>query len=128
VERAIADQWAGFRQAVLAGDYDGWASYWTPDVRILEPSVDLTGNEFFNWVREFFETGTEWHTFNVESLEVFVHGDAAYQIAQLDETATLGTGEPLESHVNLFARWLNVGGTWRIDRYVAGPREALPEG
>jgi ketosteroid isomerase-like protein len=125
----IAEQWTGFRDAVLAADYERWASYWTQDTRVLEPGTDLSGDEFFDRVREFFEAGAQWRTFDVESYDLFIHGDAAYQIGQYDESATLGTGEQAESHMYFSVRWVKGSdGRWRISHWMGAPREAPAEG
>jgi len=129
VEQAIADQWAGFREAVLAEDYHGWASYWTADARVLQPGMDLSGTPFFDFARDFIESGVQFLTFDVESFEIFVHGDVAYQIGQYDETAVLAGGEPAEWHDYFFVRWVRgPDGMWRISRDLATPREGPPEG
>lgn len=129
VTEAISDRWASFWETTQAGDYDEWLSYWTSDTRMLQPGVDMSGTVWFDYVREFFASGTQWHTFDVESFEVFVHGTVAYQIGQYDETATLGTGEPAEWHEYLFVRWLKGDdGMWRISRMLTAPREAPEEG
>jgi ketosteroid isomerase-like protein len=129
VTQVIADRWAGFWETVLAKDYDGWASYWTPDTHVLQPGVDMSGTAWFDSVRELFDSGTQWHTFDVESFEVFVHGNVAYQIGQWDETATLDTGEPEEWHEYFFVRWVKGDdGMWRISRLLSAPRDAPTEG
>ena len=125
VTQAIADQWAGFRETIQAGDYDGWASYWTSETRILQPGMDLSGTAWFDYVRDSFEGGVQFLTFDVESFDVFVHGDIAYQIGQYDETAELAGGEPAEWHEYLFVRWVRgTDGMWRISRLLSAPREA----
>ncbi len=129
VEQVIADQWAGFTETLLAVDYDGWVSYWTPDARVLQPGSDLSGSAWFDYVRDAFDEGMQWHTFDMESYEVFVHGDVAYEIGQYDETASLGAGEPVEWHDYFFVRWVKQeDGEWRISYLFAGPRDAPPEG
>jgi ketosteroid isomerase-like protein len=129
VAQAIADQWVGFRETIQAGDYDGWASYWTSDTRILQTGVDLSGTAWFDYVRDFFEGGVQFLTLDVESFDVFVHGDVAYQIGQMDETAELAGGDPAEWHEYLFVRWVRgTDGMWRISRFLSAPREAPPEG
>jgi ketosteroid isomerase-like protein len=91
--------------------------------------MDLSGEPFFDYVREFFDSGVDFLSFTPRSFEVFVHGSAAYQIGQYDEAATLGTGEEAEWHEHFFVRWVRGDdGVWRINRFVAAPREAPPEG
>ena len=127
--QAIADQWDGFKNAIMNQDVEGWQSLWTSDPRVLEPGMDLSGSDLFAAGREFFESGGEVVAFDLESLEIFVHGDAAYQIAQYVEFFQAPDQEPVEVHANLFARWARQpDGVWKIDRFLAGPRNALPEG
>ena len=129
VKQAIANRWAGFTETVLAVDYDGWASYWTPDARVLQPGMDLSGSAFFDYVRNFFAEGVQFLAFDVESFDIFVHGDAAYQIGQIDESAILSGGESAEWRDYLFVRWVKQeDGEWRISYLFAGPRDAPPEG
>ena len=128
-KQAIADQWDGFRNAVLNGDAEVWVSLWTPDGRLLEPGMDMSGDVLFDFVREFFESGGEVFSFDVESSEIFVHGDAAYQIGQYDESFRFPGAEAAEAHNHFFARWEKADdGIWRIDRMLSGPRDAPPEG
>ena len=129
VVEAIAGQWAGFRETIQAGDYDAWADYWTSDTRMLQPGMDLTGTAWFDYVRDFFNGGVQFLTFDVESFDVFVHGDVAYQVGQYDETAELADGEPGEWHDYFFVRWeKGADGIWRINRFLSAPRDAPPEG
>jgi len=129
VSTTIAGQWAGFRETMQAGDYDGWANYWTSDTRMLQPGLDLTGTAWFDYVRGFFEGGVQFLTFDVESFEVFVHGDVAYQVGQYDETAELADGEPGEWHEYFFVKWVKgTDGMWRISHFLSAPREAPAEG
>ena len=128
-KQAIADQWAGFTDAVLDHDYQGWAAYWTPDARVLQPGMDLGGTALFDFVRDFFDSGVQILTLDVQSFETFVHGDVAYQIGQLDETLQMPGGDSAEAHDYIFTRWERQSdGVWRISRFLGGPRDAPPEG
>ena len=128
-KQAIADQWAGFTDAVLDLDYEGWAAYWTQDARVLSPGMDLSGTALFEVVRGMFESGMQIHTIDVQSFETFVHGDVAYQIGQMDETLQTPGGDSDEAHDYIFTRWEQQSdGVWRISRFLGGPRDAPPEG
>jgi len=128
VEKAIADQWAGFRNALMNQDVGKWLSFWTPDARVMEPGMDVKGSALFDAGTEFFESGGKVYTFEMESFEIFVHGDVAYQIGQYDESFHLGTGEAVEVHNFVTVRWVKEGdGMWRMSRFVAGPRKAPEE-
>ena len=128
VKQAIANRWAGYINAGLKG-FETWSPFWAPDIRILEPGMDLSGNEFMEFGRDFFESGGEVFSFEVESFEVWVHGDVAYQIGQFDESFQYAGEEPAEAHNYFFARWeKQPDGEWRISRLMAGPRDAPSEG
>lgn len=110
-------------------DYEGWASYWTPDARVLQPGMDLSGSDLLDFGRDFFASGAQIFTLDVQSFEIFVHGEVAYQIGQLDETFQMPGEEPAEAHDYVFTKWeKQTDGAWRISRYLAGPRDAPPEG
>jgi ketosteroid isomerase-like protein len=129
VTQVIADRWAGFWESVVAKDYEEWASYWTSDTRVLQTGVDMSGTAWFDYVRELFESGAQWHTFDIESFDFFVHGNVAYQIGQWDETATLDSGEPVEWNEYFFIRWVKGDdGLWRLSRLLSTPRDAPAEG
>ncbi len=129
VEQAIADRWAAFESVILSKDVDEYMSYWTQDARILEPGMDLAGSDLHDFFREFWGSGGEVFSFGLESYEIFVHGDVAYQIGQYDESFQFPGEEPAEAHNYFFTRWeRGADGVWQIDRLVAGPREAPAEG
>lgn len=128
VEQAIADRWAAFESVILSEDVDEYMSYWTSDTRLLEPGIDLSGSDLSVFISEFWEGGGGVSSLDVQSIEIFVHGDVAYQIAQYDESFQFPGEEPAEAHNYLFARWeRGADGVWQIDRLLAGPRDAPAE-
>ena len=128
-KQAIADRWAAFENALMSRDAEEYRSFWTQDARILEPGMDMRGSDLHDFFREFWGSGGEVFTFSLESYEIFVHGDVAYQIGQYDESFQFPGEEPAEAHNYFFMRWeKQADGVWQIDRLVAGPREAPPEG
>ena len=127
-KQAIADQWDGFTVALQDVDYEGWRSYWTSGARVLQPGSDLSGSDLFDYVRDLFASGIQFTAFDVQSSEIFVHGDVAYQIGQYDETVQMPEEEPTDYHDSFFARWVKEDGSWRIDRFLGGPRDAPAEG
>ncbi|MFG1690650.1 YybH family protein [Gemmatimonadota bacterium] len=131
VEQAIADLWTGFEEVLLSEDknVEEYLAFWTEDARILEPGMDMAGRDLFDSFGEFWGSGGEIFTFALESYEVFVHGDVAYQIGQYDESFQFPGAEPAEAHNYCFMRFeKNADGVWQIDRLVAGPREAPADG
>jgi uncharacterized protein (TIGR02246 family) len=129
VTQAIAEVWADFPTVMLSADAEGFLSLWTQDMRILEPGMDLARAGFEGFIHEFWDGGGAVTAFEAEPFEVFVHGDVAYQIGQYRETVQFPDAEPEEAHNNFFARWKKQpDGTWKIDRFVAGPVDAPEEG
>lgn len=60
-----------------------------------------------------------------QTADLFVDGGAAYELGRYEETGRFG-GEPPETfRGNYFRRWeRGADGSWRIDRFVAGPVDA----
>ena len=60
--------------------------------------------------------------------EMFVHGDAAYEIGEYDETVQMAGEEPMTLRNFYALRWeRGADGVWRIDRFLGAPREAPAE-
>ena len=94
VEQAIADRWAAFENAVMSRDVEEYLPFWTQDARILEPGMNMGGSELQDFFTEFWGSGGEVFSFDLESYEIFVHGDVAYQIGQYDESFQFPDAEP----------------------------------
>jgi uncharacterized protein (TIGR02246 family) len=128
VKQAITDCMNAWKEITLTGDLEGMLSYWTPDIRYLQPGMDMGGDEFLGFLREFAKDGKTF-SWSWDPVEIFVHGNVAYQIARYHESFQPPGGEPTEVHNNFFARWEKQSdGTWKIARVVAGPIDAPPEG
>lgn len=127
-KQAIADRWAAFKEACESRDVEQWKSFWTRGMRILEPGMDMSGPEFMEFGRNFFESGGKVFSFDMESLEIFIHGDVAYQIGRYQESFQFPDQEPAEVDNHAFVRWEKEGGTWKISRLLAGPAEGPSEG
>lgn len=125
VVEAITARLDAYEGVVMSGDFEGWSSYWTQDAHVMEPGMDLTGSEFRGMGRDFFDAGGQVFSADWETLEVFVHGDVAYQIGKIHETFQYPGEEPAEAHNHIFVRWeRQPDGTWKISRFLAGPIEA----
>ncbi len=125
-EQAIRDRWDAYVRITLAKDVEGWASFWTPDARMLEPGMDLSGDDVLAFAKEFFESGGEVFSLDVESFEIFVHGDVAYQIGQYDEIFQAAGEDRMNVKNYFFARWeKQPDDVWKMSRFMAGPREGL---
>ena len=125
--QAINDRWDAYEAMVTEMDRETWLTYWTSDGWILEPGMNFRGEEIQQLGVDFFDGGGQVFSLDLDSHEVFVHGDVAYQIGQYDESFQFPGEEPAEVQNYFFARWMKVDGTWKLHRFLAGPREA-PEG
>lgn len=129
VRQAIIDRWAAYKEATLSRNKAEAMSLWAPEARFLEPGMDLSGSDLYAFMEDFWENGGEVFEFNMETMEVFDHGDVAYEIAQYDETFKFPGGEPMTVHNYGFFRWeKQPEGDWKLHRVVAGPREGPGEG
>lgn len=127
VRQEISRTDEGFRDAVLRGDPQAAASVWTSDARLLEPGVDVTGSDFQGFFEEAFAT-MDITEYDLEILELFLHGDVAYAIYQETATAQVVGQEPFTMVNNAFVRLEKENGTWKYDRIVSAPRDAPSEG
>lgn len=126
---AIAERWESYRLAWLSGNADEILSYWTEDMTLWEPGAVMGKNEYEIGLREFLNMGGTVSAFDVESYEVFVHGDVVYQIGQIDLSIQAPGQEPADFANFLFARWEKQNdGVWRVSRAMNSPREPSPEG
>jgi len=129
VIQAITDRLNAYEEVAVNGDLDGMMSYWTPDIRYIETGIDLGGDEWFSYLRDFVSSGSKTLSFSWEPIEFFVHGDVAYQIARYHESAQMPGAEPTEIHNTYFARWeRGPDGVWKMSRVVSGPIDAPTEG
>jgi ketosteroid isomerase-like protein len=112
-----------FGQAVLRGDAQAVASFWTSDAVILEPGFRVEGSEIPPFMDEVFGTYryTSWDN---TILDLFVHGDVAYAISEYNEVAEAEGQEPMVVNNYSFIRLEKVNGSWKVDRLLGGPRNA----
>jgi ketosteroid isomerase-like protein len=127
-KQAINARWDAYESMVTEMDTEMWLSYWTSDARLLQSGLTLSGDEFPGFAADFFDGGGQMFGLDLESHEIFVHDDVAYQIGQYDESFQFPGEEPASVQNYFFARWEKVDGTWRIDRLLTAPRDAPPEG
>lgn len=127
VREALDQRLIEYGEVAGRGDAEGLMDFWTEDLRVYEPGVDLDRSGMATFVREFFATG-DVLGLDVRASDVFVHGDLAYQFGEYDEEIQAEGGEPTMIRNYFAARWeRGEDGVWRIDRFVAGPREAPAE-
>ena len=111
-----------YQQALLNGDANAVKGFWTEDARVYLPGLSLEGDALAAFVDEFYAGGGRVLSVELQPREVFVHGEAAYELGRLEETARFRGREPETVREDYFLRWERGGdGSWRIDRFVAVP-------
>lgn len=114
-----------YERALLGDDPMAVKAFWTEDARVFVPGISLEGDAMAAFVDEFYEGGGRVLSVDFQPREVFVHGEAAYELGRLEETARFGGGEPETVRENYFLRWRRgTDGSWRIDRFFAVPVDA----
>lgn len=128
VAEELAERLDAYEQALLNGQAAPVKSFWTEDARVLVPGTDLTGSELMSFIDDFFAAGGVVRSVEFRTADIFVHGDAAYELGQYEETGQMGEQAPEHVSSNYFLRWeRQPDGSWKIDRFVAGPTAAPEE-
>jgi ketosteroid isomerase-like protein len=105
-----------------AGNAEPIVEYWTPESRIYEPEMVLTGPQLVDFAKGFFEKNTV--NLKLTPTEISVHdgGNVAYVFAHCSETVSARDGKtaPVDSRNNIVVRWVKADdGAWRMDRWIA---------
>ena len=99
-------------------DAQGAGDYYTADARLLGPDLDLDRAAMIEGMHAAFASYPEVKV-NRRTLEFFVHGDTAYEIARADDTFVSPDGTSETMRNNLFIRWKRgEDGAWRFARLV----------
>jgi ketosteroid isomerase-like protein len=104
-------------------DADLAREYYTEDARLVGPGMDLDRPSLVEGMRGTFEAGIQVKV-NRRTLEVFVHGDVAYEIAQAEDVFLSPDGATAYiSRNHMFIRWKRgEDGEWRFHRALLSPR------
>lgn len=124
VESEITEAFDAYSSAALEGEVDEMLQYLTDDARFLEPGMAAGGDELRDIMRGILAEA-EITRFEFQRIDLFVHDGAAYEIGTYEEVIEAADGETVVEG-NVFVRWeQGEDGRWRIDRVVAGPRDAV---
>ncbi|MGD2122967.1 MAG: nuclear transport factor 2 family protein [Gemmatimonadota bacterium] len=106
----------GARDAEIAG------GYYTEDARVLGPGMDSDRPSLIETMRSTFESGVQVQV-NRQTLEIFYHGDVAYEIARTEDVFLSPDGATADTlYNNMFIRWeRGEDGKWRFDRALLSP-------
>lgn len=125
--REIRDAWAAYVRAHDRGDPDGVARWFTDDAVVLTPGLpDVRGRDGF---RELISRSFAVATFQdltIESRELEIHGDRAWEIGTFTETMVVEGEDPRLLCGRFVVQWIRADDGWRIRRYLsnAAPRGA----
>lgn len=120
----VASRVARYLDAIQTGDVEAAADYWTVDARLVGPGMNLDRTTVLDGMRSVFKAGTRVEVLRRTTLDLFVHEDVAYEIAEAEEVFLSGTEVPPDTtRNNMFIRWERGGdGLWRFDRVLLSPQ------
>jgi ketosteroid isomerase-like protein len=105
-----------FRDADMAGEF------YTEDARLLGPGMDADRPSVVEGMKDTFGSGIQIQV-NRRTLEIFYHGDVAYEIARAEDVFRSPDGATADTlRNNMFIRWeRGEDGEWRFDRALLSP-------
>ena len=113
---AYLEQLTTTRDLAVASDF------YTEEATIIGPDTDMGRSGVVEMLRSVFEGGVEVQV-NRKTVELFVHGNAAYEIAKAQDTIINPDGSSSTLRNNLFIRWARgTDGRWRFDRVLLSPQ------
>lgn len=109
-------------QLTTTRDLEAAADLYTEGARLLGPDTDMDRSAVVEALRSVFEGGVEVKV-NRQTVELFVHGDVAYEIAKAEDTLVNPDGSSNTLRNNLFIRWeRGSDGEWRFARVLLSPQ------
>lgn len=122
---AIAERIDSYlEELAVKRDVEAAGDFYTIGTKVLGPDIDLDRAGVIDAIRSVLDAGVEVK-FNRRTLELFVHEDAAYEIAQADDTFLNPDGTSNTMRNNLFIRWeKGSDGKWRFARVLLSPRKS----
>jgi len=122
-ETAIAERVSSYlRILTVERDRAAAKDYYTEDARLLGPSMDLDRSGVVEGLRSVFGSGMEVQI-KRRTLELYVHDDTAYEIAQAEDTFLSPDGSSDTMRNNMFIRWeKGTDDQWRFARVLLSPQ------
>lgn len=117
---------SGYLDALKRQDVQEAGEYWTEDSKLIGPGIELDRSQLLEGLQSAFAGGIQVNVLKRPTIEVFVHDDVAYEIAQAEEVLiNPGTTSADTIRNNLFIRWeKGSDGNWRFDRVLLGPQNS----
>ena len=108
-------------------DVDAAGDFYTPDARLIMPGAEMDRAGVIEVIRGVFDAGINVRV-QRRTVELFVHGDTAYEIAQAEDSLDNPDGTSNTIRNNLFIRWeKGADGNWRFARVLLSPQDAATE-
>lgn len=109
---------AAFWEAHEQGDAEALAALVTDDALLWAPGMDeVGGREAIHAAAEGMFAAMSISDFDIESRELVVHGDTAYELATYSETLTYKGAAPSAVRGRYLIVWKrDVDGEWRVHR------------
>ena len=120
----ISNRILGYLDAIERQDVQAAGEYWTEDCKLVGPGIELNRSQLIEGLQQAFSGGVQVDVIKRPTIELFVHGDVAYEIAQAEEVfLNPGTTSADTVRNNMFIRWeKGPDGNWRFDRVLLGPQ------
>jgi uncharacterized protein (TIGR02246 family) len=124
--REIRKAWSEYAEAHDEGDPDGVARWFTEDALILAPGLpEVRGRDGFrDLISRSFATAS-FEGLEIESRELDVHADRAWEIGSFTETMIVHGEDPRRLRGRFVVQWVRDEHGWRIRRYLTN---AAPKG
>lgn len=125
VATQIESRVAGYLEVLThSRDAEGAGDYYSEGASLVGPGFTFDRTAVLREIRSAFDAGAQIEI-DRETLELFVHGDAAYEIATAKDTLTFPDGTSQVLHNNLFICWVRgSNGSWRFSRVLLSPIES----
>ena len=125
VASEIAQIWSEYTEALKNGDIDKVMSYNTQDF-INYPAYGVTQvgfEETKSFLKDFIETNTFSESLRApKHIEVIVHGDFAFEVAEMEFTVTPENGETTVIKQRSFSTFKRQSdGSWKFHRWIGQP-------
>lgn len=116
----FAEQWAGYAEALAAGDVEGVTSRFAPDARLMEPGLaTLEGRDRIRSAIRSALRQVEVPRTEILPREVHVHGDRAYELGSFTEVVRpKGDSTETTHHGRYAAFWRRADGSWEVSRLI----------